>query len=66
KKGVRNERKLAYALSHHHPGLPKGKLHPHFSRINFPPQANNKVGIFQETESKILNLGPKFVPPAPE
>jgi len=55
-----------YALSHHHPGFLKGKLHPHFSRINFPPQANNKATLLRETESKILNLGPKFVPPAPE
>ncbi|CAF5092982.1 unnamed protein product, partial [Rotaria magnacalcarata] len=66
KKGVCNERKLVYALSHHHPGFPKSKLHPHFSRINFPPQANNKAALLRETESRILNLGPKFVPPAPE
>ncbi|CAM4790884.1 unnamed protein product [Rotaria magnacalcarata] len=64
--GVCNERKLVYALSHHHPGFPKSKLHPHFSRINFPPQANNKAALLRETESRILNLGPKFVPPAPE
>jgi len=55
-----------YALTHHHPGHLKGKLHPHFSRISFPPQANNKVTLLRETESRILKLGPKFVPPAPE
>ncbi|CAF3327568.1 unnamed protein product [Rotaria socialis] len=61
-----NEHKLVYALSHHHPGFPKRKLHSHFSRINFPPQANNNVALFRQTESKILNLGQKCVPSAPE
>ncbi|CAF3979512.1 unnamed protein product, partial [Rotaria sp. Silwood1] len=64
-KGVHNERKLVHALSRHHPGHPTAKLHPHFSRINFPPQANNKALILQDAEARILNLGPKFVPPAP-
>ncbi|CAM4982626.1 unnamed protein product [Rotaria socialis] len=66
KHGVHNERKLVYALSHHHPGYPKSKLHPHFSRINFPPQANNKAFLLQNAEARVPNLGPKFVPPAPQ
>jgi hypothetical protein len=36
------------------------------SRIGFPPQANNKAVILQNVESRVLNLGPKFIPPAPE
>jgi len=54
-----------HALSHHHPGFVKGKLHPHYTKINFPPQANNKATLLRDTEQRILNLGPKFVPPAP-
>ncbi|CAF3363065.1 unnamed protein product [Rotaria sp. Silwood2] len=34
--------------------------------ISFPPQANNKALIMKDTETRILNLGPKFVPPAPQ
>ena len=63
---MHNERKLVRALSRHHPRFPTAKLHPHYSRIGFPPQANNKISIFQGAESAVLNLGPKFVPPAPE
>ena len=55
-----------HALSRHHPKYQKEKLHPHYSRISFPPQANNKAYMLQGTETRILNLGPKFVPPAPE
>ena len=66
KRGVHNERKLVRALSRHHPRFSTAKLHPHYSRIGFPPQANNKISIFQGAESAVLNLGPKFVPPAPE
>ena len=61
-----NERKLVRALSRHHPGYTTSKLHPHHTTINFPPQANNKAALFRDTEVRILNLGPKFVPPAPE
>ncbi|CAF4958062.1 unnamed protein product [Rotaria sp. Silwood1] len=64
--GVHNQRKLMHALAHSHPKYSKAKLHPHYTRINFPPQANNKAYILQDTEAKVLNLGPKFVPPAPE
>ncbi|CAF4849700.1 unnamed protein product, partial [Rotaria sp. Silwood2] len=42
------------------------ELHPHFTRISFPPQANNKALIMNDTEARVLNLGPKFVPPAPQ
>ncbi len=63
---MRNERKLVHALTHHHPGFNRAKLHPHFTRISFPPQANNKAILLQDTESRVLNLGPKFVPPAPQ
>ncbi|CAF3990528.1 unnamed protein product [Rotaria sp. Silwood1] len=66
KKGVHNQRKLMHALAHSHPKYAKAKLHPHYTRINFPPQANNKAYILRDTEAKVLNLGPKFVPPAPE
>ncbi|CAF2080919.1 unnamed protein product [Rotaria magnacalcarata] len=66
KKGVHNERKLVRALSRHHPGYTTSKLHPHHTAINFPPQANNKAALLRDTEVRILNLGPKFVPPAPE
>jgi hypothetical protein len=64
---VHNERQLVHALSHNHPAYPKNnKLHPHFSRISFPPQANNKAMMLQDVEARVLNLGPKFVPPAPQ
>jgi hypothetical protein len=63
---VHNERKLVHALTHHHPGVTKSKLHTHFTKISFPPQANNKALILQNTETRVLNLGPKFVPPAPQ
>ncbi|CAF2129470.1 unnamed protein product [Rotaria magnacalcarata] len=66
KKGVRNQRQLVHALIRHHPGHSKAKLHPHYSTISFPPQANNKAMTLQDTEARVLNLGPKFVPPAPE
>ncbi|CAF1503377.1 unnamed protein product, partial [Rotaria sordida] len=33
---------------------------------SFPPQANNKALIMNNAETRILNLGPKFVPPAPQ
>ena len=61
---MRNERKLVHALTHNHAGFTKAKLHPYFTRISFPPQANNKALIMNETETRILNLGPKFVPSA--
>ena len=61
-----NQRKLVHALSRYHPGFPTAKLHPHYSRIGFPPQANNKAIDLQDAEARTLNLGPKFVPPAPE
>lgn len=61
-----NQRKLTHALSRYHPEHPRGKLHPHFTRLSFPPQANNKAYLLKDTEAQILNLGPKFVPPAPE
>ncbi|CAF4053091.1 unnamed protein product [Rotaria magnacalcarata] len=54
------------ALSRHHPSDTTSKLHPHHTTINFPPQANNKAALLRDTEVRILNLGPKFVPPAPE
>ncbi|CAM4983924.1 unnamed protein product [Rotaria socialis] len=66
KKGVHNQRKLVRALSRHHPGYTKSKLHPHHTAISFPPQANNKTELLRDTEVGILNLGPSFVPPAPE
>ncbi|CAM2729028.1 unnamed protein product, partial [Rotaria socialis] len=66
KKGVRNQRKLTHALSRYHPEHLKGKIHPHFTRLSFPPQANNKAYVLKDTEAQVLNLGPKFVPPAPE
>ncbi|CAF4967286.1 unnamed protein product, partial [Rotaria sp. Silwood1] len=34
--------------------------------ISFPPQANNKALIMNNAETRVLNLGPKFVPPAPQ
>jgi hypothetical protein len=55
-----------HALAHHHPGFTRSKLHPHHSKISFPPQANNKAVMFRDTEARVLNLGSKFVPPAPE
>ncbi|CAF3613442.1 unnamed protein product [Rotaria socialis] len=64
--GVHNQRKLVRALSRHHPGYTTSKLHPHHTAISFPPQANNKTELLRDTEVGILNLGPSFVPPAPE
>jgi hypothetical protein len=55
-----------HALTHHHPGFPTSKLHPHFTKISFPPQENNKTVLLRGTEVKVLNVGPKFVPPAPK
>lgn len=55
-----------HALIHNYPTTTRAKLHPHYTRINFPPQANNKINEIQGIETKILNLGPKFVPPAPQ
>ena len=63
---MRNDRKLVHALIHNHPHVVRRKLHPHFTKINFPPQANNKVVEIEGIEARILNLGPKFVPPAPQ
>ena len=63
---MRNERKLVHALTHNHAGFTRGKLHSHFTKISFPPQANNKALIMNDTETRILNLGPKFVPAAPQ
>ncbi|CAF2070145.1 unnamed protein product [Rotaria magnacalcarata] len=55
-----------HALTRHRPGFSKSKLHPHYSKISFPAQANNRAFTLQDTEARVLNLGPKFVPPAPE
>ncbi|CAF4435396.1 unnamed protein product, partial [Rotaria sp. Silwood2] len=63
---MRNQRKLTHALSRYHPEHLKGKVHSHFTRLSFPPQTNNKAYILKDTEAQVLNLGPKFVPPAPE
>lgn len=63
---MHNERKLVHALSHCHQKISKRNFHPHFSEISFPPQANNKIVHLQDTEARILNLGPKFVPAAPK
>ncbi|CAF1454838.1 unnamed protein product [Rotaria sordida] len=41
-------------------------VHEKFMSISFPPQENNKTLILQDTEAKVLNLGPKFVPPSPQ
>ncbi|CAF1382251.1 unnamed protein product [Adineta steineri] len=55
-----------HALTHNHAGFTRTNLHPHYTKISFPPQANNKALIMNETENHILHLGPKFVPPAPQ
>ena len=63
---MRNERKLVHALTHNHRDVARTKLHIHFTKINFPPQKNNKVIEIKTTEARVFNLGAKFVPPAPQ
>ena len=63
---MRNKRKLVHTLTHNHRDVTRTQLYPHFTKINFPPQANNKVVEIEGIEARILNLGPKFVPPAPQ
>ena len=61
-----NQRKLAQVLSRPHSGFSTGKLHPHFTRINFPTKVDNKIDLLKDIGAQVLKLGQKFVSLAPE